>query len=94
MAVVKPVTRPVKFQGKSLVLNYRTSGNGSVRVEMQDAAGQPIAPFTADASLLRGDERTAKVTWSGNSDLARLAGQPVRLRFVLQDAELFSFRFE
>ena len=88
------VTRPLKFSGRTLVLNYRTSGSGSVRVELQDLTGQPIAPFTADASLLRGDERAAKVSWSANSDLTQLTGKPIRVRFLLQDAELFSLRFE
>jgi hypothetical protein len=88
------ITRPLKFQGRSLVLNYRTSRSGSVRVELQDVAGHPIAPFTAEAGLLHGNERAAKVTWSANSDLSKIAGKPIRVRFLLKDAELFSLRFE
>jgi hypothetical protein len=88
------VTRPIKFTGKSLVLNYRTGRSGSVRVELQDEKGQPISPFTSDACLLRGDDQKAKVSWSENSDLTQLAGKPMRVRFILQNAELFSMRFE
>ncbi len=33
------------------------------------------------------------VPWEGHRDVSRLAGQPVRLRFVMKDADLFSFRF-
>jgi hypothetical protein len=40
---------------------------------------------------LYGDELDAAVSWKGG-ELATLAGQPVRLRFVLKDADLFALR--
>jgi hypothetical protein len=88
------VTRPIKFQGKTLVLNYRTGAGGSIGVELQDSEGKPIPPFTTDAALLQGDKLDAKVSWGNPADLSRLADTPVRLRFVLKDAELFAFHFE
>lgn len=88
------LTRPFTFTGKSLVLNYATARSGSVQVEVQDENGQPIAPFVAASALLRGDDTAATVKWNQQSDLSALAGQPVRLRFVLKDASLFSFKFE
>ena len=33
------------------------------------------------------------VRWSGGPDLSRLAGIPLRLRFVLKDADLYSLQF-
>jgi hypothetical protein len=33
------------------------------------------------------------VTWRDQADLSRLRGQPVRLRFVLSDADVYSYRF-
>ena len=89
------ITRPLEFSGSKLVLNYRAQPKGSVRVELQDADGKPLASFAAaDSQPLTGDAITTTATWRGGHDLASLAGQPVRLRFVLSDAELFSFRFE
>lgn len=88
------VTVPLTFTGKTLILNYRTSSSGSVRVELQDAEGKPIPSFTTENGLLRGDELAAKVVWAKNSDVSSLAGKPTRIRFVLKDAELFSMRFE
>lgn len=88
------VTRPLTFAGKALVINYATSGDGSLRVELQDADGRPIPPYTAEASRLRGDSTAQVVSWSGHSDLGHLAGQPIRLRFVLDNGELYAFRFE
>jgi len=94
------VTKPLVFSGGDLVLNYSTSANGSIRIEMQDPAGHPLPGFTLEESpLLWGDRIDAPVSWSRparRSDpepLRRLAGKPVRLRFVMRDADLYSFRF-
>jgi hypothetical protein len=39
------------------------------------------------------DDIARRVEWKGDADLGELAGKSVRLRFVLKDADLFSFRF-
>lgn len=88
------VTKPLTFAGKALSINFSTSAAGSVRVEIQDAAGQRIPGYTlADCPEVVGDEIERTVSWKRGTDLSRLAGQPVRLRFVMKDADLFSFRF-
>jgi hypothetical protein len=33
------------------------------------------------------------VAWKGGEDVSSLAGKPVKLRFRLKDADLFSFQF-
>jgi len=89
------ITRPLVFDGDKLVLNYRSPARGCLRVELQDAVGQPLKGFgIGDCRPLARDELAAVATWHGGSSLASLAGQSVRLRFNLQDAELYSFRFE
>ena len=88
------LTKLVKFSGKSLLLNYATSGGGSLRVELQDINGKPIPGFTmSDCDIIYGDQLERKVTWNGNNDVAVLAGRPLRLHFSLADADLYSFRF-
>ena len=88
------LTRPIVFRGNTLEINYRTSAVGSVRIELLDAAGAPIEGFTlADADELFGDDVDRTVTWNGASDVGALAGRPVRLRLVLRDVEVYSFRF-
>jgi len=88
------VTKPITFQGKRLGLNYATSAAGSVRVEIQDAAGKPIAGYAlADCPETYGDEIDGLVAWKRGPDVSKLAGKPVRLRFVLKDADLYAFRF-
>ncbi|REJ81446.1 MAG: hypothetical protein DWQ34_14615 [Planctomycetota bacterium] len=89
------VTKPFTFAGQSLSLNFATSAAGSLRVELQDADGTPLPEFTLDdCDELFGDTLDRTVTWQDRRDVSSLAGTPVRLRFVLQDADLFSFQFQ
>ena len=88
------VTRPLRFSGRRLLLNASTSAAGSIRVEVQDAEGKPFPDFAlADAPEVYGDAIDLPVPWKDGAELATLAGQGVRLRFVLRDADLFAFRF-
>ena len=88
------VTRPLVFSGDSLELNLSTSAAGSVRVEIQDDTGKAVPGFAlSDCPELIGDSLARDVHWSDGKTLQQVAGRPVRLRFVLKDADLFSFRF-
>jgi hypothetical protein len=40
-----------------------------------------------------GDALDREVTWKDNGRIGALAGQPVRLRVTLRDADLFALRF-
>ena len=87
-------TRPFTFTGDSLLLNVATSAAGAVRVEIQDADGTPIPGFRAeDADPVVGDAIAWPVTWQGRADVGRLAGRPVRLRFVMREADLYALQF-
>jgi hypothetical protein len=89
------ITKPLRFRGQSLALNFSTSAAGSVRVEIQDANGQPLPGFALDdCPPIFGDTVERSVTWVKGRDVSALAGQAVRLRFVLNDADLFAFQFK
>jgi hypothetical protein len=89
------LTRPLTFSGTELRLNYSTSAAGSIRVEICDPWGNPIQGFSAaDSAEIIGNEIERVVFWRSQKPLSDLAGKPVRLRFILKDADLFSFRFE
>jgi len=76
------------------VVNFSTSAAGSIRIELQDGSGQPIPGFSlAETPELFGDSIEYTVPWKLGSNLGELAGHPVRLRFVLKDADLYSLRF-
>jgi hypothetical protein len=88
------VTRLLRFQRGQMVLNFVMAPKGSVRVEVQDADGEPPECLpAADNQELRGAAIEQTATWSAGDRLRRLAGTPGRLRFVLRDADLFSFRY-
>jgi hypothetical protein len=88
------LTRPVVFDGARLSINFATSVAGSVHVEIQDGEGNPMPGFTLEDSVeTLGDELDREVRWTGGADVSTLAGKPVRLRFVLKDANLYSYRF-
>jgi hypothetical protein len=88
------VTKPVIFEGNQLEINFSTSAAGSIRLEIQDATGRPIPGFTlGETPEIFGDAIDYTVPLRAGSNLGPLAGQPVRLRFVLRDADLYSFRF-
>jgi hypothetical protein len=88
------LTTPLRFDGDRLSINFSTSAAGSIRVELQNAAGKPIPDFTlADCNLQFGNQLDRTVSWKAGPDVSQLAGKPVRLRFELKDADLYSFRF-
>jgi len=86
------VTRPLTFAGSKLSLNI--ASRGPTRVELQDTGGKPLPGFTLDdCEPIAGDFIERVAAWKSGADLGKLAGQPVRLRFVMKDADLFSIRF-
>jgi len=88
------LTRPLCFTGQKLLINYATGAAGSVRVEVQDEEGKPIQGYAVDdADEMFGDSLEQPVLWRGGTDVGCLESKPVRLRFVLADADLYSFRF-
>jgi hypothetical protein len=88
------VTKPLRFTGGRLVINSVTRKEGSVRVELQDGEGHPIEGFRlGDCPALRGDAVEQTVTWKGGDDLSSLVGRPIRVRFQLSDADVFSLQF-
>jgi len=88
------ITRSIVFEGNRLLMNFSTSAAGSIRVEIQDAGGEPIGGYAlADCPQIYGDEIEKVVEWNGKSDLSQLAGKAIRLRFVLRDSNVYAFGF-
>jgi hypothetical protein len=88
------ITRPLTFTGSQLSLNFATSAAGSIQVELQDPTGTPLPGFAlADCEPLFGDTIDRTVHWKNNPNLSHHTGQPIRIRFVLNDADLYALRF-
>ena len=89
------LTKPITFAGNQLTLNLSTSAAGSVRIEIQNNEGQAIPGFAlGDCHEVYGDDLERIVSWKNDPDLGALAGQTVRLRFEVKDADVYSFRFQ
>lgn len=88
------LTKPITFAGEQLLLNFSTSAAGGIRVEIQDEQGAPVPGYDlASAVELIGNEIERPIRWQSTSSVKSLAGRTVRLRFVMKDADVYSFRF-
>jgi hypothetical protein len=89
------VSKPFVFSGRRLTLNFATSAAGSIKVELLGQDDRPLPGFSlAECDELFGDNLDRTVTWADHADLSALAGQPIRLRMVLSDADLYSLKFQ
>lgn len=88
------LTKPIIFSGEKLQVNLSTSAVGGLRVEIQDMEGKPIPGFALkDCPPVYGDAIDLGLKWEGDRKLSSLAGKEVRLRFVLREGDLYSYRF-
>ncbi|MAE65334.1 MAG: hypothetical protein CMJ18_13770 [Phycisphaeraceae bacterium] len=84
-------TRTLLFIGDALEINADASG-GSIRVEALDAEGKVIEGFSkADCAEMTTDDVHAIVQWKGTTDCHLIQATPIRLRFHLTRAKLYSF---
>ena len=87
-------TKPLRFKGNRLTINVATSAVGSVRVEVQDHKGQPVRGFKlSDCREIYGDSTQLEVRWDSGRSLSDLSGDVIRLRFVVEDADLYALQF-
>jgi hypothetical protein len=84
-------TRPLVFIGDTLVVNANAA-SGSLLVEALDADGEPIAGFTSkDCVAISTDSVQHIVSWNGSRDCHLLQARPIKLRFHINKAKLYSF---
>ena len=78
-----------------LLVNFSTSAAGSFRCEILDEKGSPLPGYSlAESDEMFGDAIERAVSWRrGHTEVKPLAGRPVRLRFVMKDADLYALRF-
>lgn len=81
-----------KLLGASEVyVNYQAGIDGEIRVEVLDENGNVVPGYSqADCVPLQGDSLEEAVTWSAGQTLPAIS--PLRLRFILQNASIYSFR--
>ncbi|MFO1005752.1 MAG: hypothetical protein U0929_07335 [Planctomycetaceae bacterium] len=89
------VTTPIQFKGQRLVVNAATRPGGHVRIGLLDKDGQTIPKHgVADCQSLEGDHLNGTISWVDGESVSSLAGQDIRLRIELLNADLFSVQFQ
>lgn len=85
------VTRQILWPGGKLLVNADAS-KGELKVRVSGDGRKPLEGFDhADCVPFSGDGVAHEVTWNGKS-ISALKGQPIRLEFLLRNADLFTFR--
>ena len=91
------VTRPFVWPGGRLLVNSSVlggSGSGSLHTEVLTEDLQPIPGLTrAEADPIAHVDQAREQTWANDPQaIAKASGQPIRLKFYLDNIDLFSFR--
>ena len=80
------------MEGNRLLLNAQTDSGGNIRVEVQDAEGNPFPELSLDDCIpFSGDRVAHEVRWK-RARLEEVNGRVVRLRVVIRGARLYTFR--
>ena len=84
-------TRTLLFIGDTLAVNANGAG-GSIQVEALDADGNVIEGFAKDnCTAITTDSVRHVLQWNNNPDCHLIQARPIKLRFHLNKARLYSF---
>jgi hypothetical protein len=84
------IGKPLRFEGKRLLINLRTKKGGYVKVKIVDLADESRQLTTEP---LTGDHIDFAVPFEP-AELDALCGDPVRLEIEIKNADVFSYKFE
>jgi hypothetical protein len=79
-------TKPLRFEGQQLLLNYDAGAAGTVTIEALTDSGT----VSGKSKPLTGDAVDVPVEWEQSPDLSKGV---VQLRFAIKNASVYSFRF-
>ena len=84
------ITKPLIINGNEIVLNTATSAAGTVQLEIMENE-KPINGFSLqDCIPMTGDKIEYPVRWKSGKSIGELVNRPVKIRFVLNDADIYS----
>jgi hypothetical protein len=87
-------TPAMAFHGSRLQINFLTSVEGWVEVEIVDAQGKPFEGYgMTKADRLSGDDVCRTVLWGGRRNISSMQRKHIRLHFRMHDAKLYAFQF-
>ena len=86
-------TKPIYSTRSRLFINGRCQNKGYIKVEVMDTWNNVWDEYGRDkCETFTGDAVSHRVKWSGHETVSEVPG-PVKLRFHLRNAELYSFQF-
>ncbi len=85
------MTKPFRFDGTELEMNFRTSAAGYVQVTLCDVNGRPYEGYRS--ALLFGDKIDRRVDFKESLEFFTKYDIPVRIRFEMAEADVYSFKF-
>ena len=84
-------TKRINGASGQLQVNCSVAAGGSLKVEVLNASGAVVPGYSAaDCDVIQGDHVDQVVTWGAQTGLPA-AVNPIRLRFVMQNASVYSF---
>jgi len=87
------VTKPFQLEGNRLEVNV-DARLGELRVEVLDAAGQPLAGYGSDDATTYRNVDDLRLSPRWQKPLSEIRGRIIRLRFHLRKAGLYAFQFQ
>lgn len=86
------LSRLVTIKGNILKINYSASSIGYVQVVLLDENGNELPGFgKTDAVKIFGDKIDTEVKWKNGKTIKDLSNKPIRIKFILRDADIYSF---
>jgi hypothetical protein len=82
------LTQPLLFTGERLAVNAENS-DGTVQVELLGTDGQVLEESTP----VRANGTSEQIRWKSGRSLSEYGGRPTRLRFAVDRACIYSFKF-
>jgi len=87
------LTKPLVFEGSKLVLNIKC--DQTAKIAITDENGAEIPGFgISNCQPIKGDHIRKTVSWDIGSDVNKLAGKTVRVKFQMLQGKLFAMQFE
>ena len=86
-------TKPFTFNGSKLLINAKANFFADVQGEVIDEQGKSVRGYTLEDSVAMTEDKIDYiVTWKNKKDLSELVGRPIKLRFHLTNAQLYSYQ--
>lgn len=88
------LTKSIRFSGDQLWVNANTGAGGYIKVEVLDPEGRVIPGFEREnCQWIVGNGIKIPVVWK-DVNISSLQGQTIRLKYIIQDGELYAYQFK